>query len=43
MKMDTAIEQEPGCKVVRIDLKTLILLELSMKYLEKSNNQLEKF
>ena len=38
------IEQELGCKSIRLVLtkKTLILLELSMKYLDTSSNQLKK-
>ena len=44
IKRQKVIKQELGCKFIRIDpdKKTLIFLELSMKYLDTLNNQLKK-
>ena len=44
LKRQKAIEQEVGCKFIRIDPNKIDfdILELSMKYLDKLNNQLKK-
>ena len=38
IKRQKAIEQELGCKFIRIEKKTQIFLELSMKYLDTLNS-----
>ena len=44
MKSQKAIEQELGCKFIRIDpdKEDLDVLELSLKYLDTVNNQLKR-
>ena len=44
IKRQKAIKQELGCKFIRIDpdKKDFDILELSMKYFDKLNNQLKK-
>ena len=44
MKIEKAIEQELGCKFIRMILtkKTLIFLKSSASYLGTSNNRLKK-
>ena len=45
IKRQKAIKQELGCKFIRIDpgKKDFDILELSMKYFDKLNNQLKKY